>query len=43
MAAARVGTSEHFTECLGEKKEKIEVCFDIGLGVCVARSPLSYC
>lgn len=33
MAAARVCTSEHFTERLKEKKEKTKVCCDIGLGV----------
>lgn len=33
MAVARVCTSEHFTERLKEKKEKIKVCYDIGLRV----------
>ena len=43
MAAARVCTSERFTECLKEKKEKIKVCYDFVLGVYAAGSPLSYC
>lgn len=33
MAAARVCTSEHFTEHLKEKKGKMKVCCDIRLGV----------
>lgn len=33
MATARVCASVHFTECLKEKKEKMKVCYDIGLGV----------
>lgn len=33
MAVARVCTSEHFTECLREKKEKMKVCYDTRLGV----------
>ncbi|CAG10382.1 unnamed protein product [Tetraodon nigroviridis] len=33
MAAARVCTSERFTEHLKEKKEKMKVCCDIRLGV----------
>ena len=33
MAAARVCTSEHFTARPTEKKEKMKVCYDIGLGV----------
>ncbi len=33
MAAARVCTSEHFAERLKEKKEKMKVCYDIGLEV----------
>lgn len=37
MAAARVCTSEHLTERLREKKEKMKVCYDIGLGVSAAR------
>lgn len=33
MAAARVCTSEHFTEHLKEKKGKMKVCCDIRLRV----------
>ena len=33
MAVARVCTSEHFAERLREKKEKMKVCYDMGLGV----------
>lgn len=33
MAVARVYTSEHFTEHLKEKKEKMKVCYDIRLRV----------
>lgn len=33
MAVARVCTSEHFSERLKEKKGKMKVCYDIGLGV----------
>lgn len=43
MAVARVCTSEHFTEYLKEKNEKMKVCCDIRLGVWAIRSPLSCC
>lgn len=43
MAAARVCTSEHFTEHLKEKKGKMKVCCDIRLGVQAVGSTLSCC